>query len=74
LKFYHWGAQKSTGDEFSGVDMRGEVIVLSRNIKIIGQDFEDWGGHIITSDTVELSSKYKLIYRTGSLYLDWVEL
>ena len=54
--------------------MRGEVIMLSRNIKIIGQDIENWGGHIITADTAELSKSYKVIVRIGSLYLDWVEL
>ena len=36
LKYYHWGAQKSPGDKFGGVDMRGEVIFLSRNIKLTG--------------------------------------
>ena len=36
LQFYHWGAEKSTGDEYNGVDMRGEVVILSRNIKIVG--------------------------------------
>jgi hypothetical protein len=36
LNFYHWGAQKSPGDKFGGADMRGEVIMLTRNIKIIG--------------------------------------
>tara|TARA_B110000285_G_scaffold54144_1_gene61670 strand:+ start:760 stop:1521 length:762 start_codon:yes stop_codon:yes gene_type:complete len=35
---YHWGAPKSTGDKFGGVDMRGEVIFLTRNIKILGDD------------------------------------
>jgi hypothetical protein len=30
---YHWG-QESVTDEFGGLDMRGEVILLTRNIKI----------------------------------------
>lgn len=42
LLFYHWGAEKSTKDEY-GVDMRGEVLILSRNIKVVGQDIESWG-------------------------------
>lgn len=41
--FYHWGAEKSTGEDYSGVDMRGEVLILSRNIKVVGQDIESWG-------------------------------
>jgi hypothetical protein len=35
LRFYHWGQLLSTEPEF-GVDMRGEVILLSRNIVIAG--------------------------------------
>jgi hypothetical protein len=36
LKYYHWGAEKSTADDYDGVDMRGEVLILSRNIKVVG--------------------------------------
>jgi hypothetical protein len=45
LTYYHFGAEKSTGDNnnFGGVDMRGEVILLSRNIKITGTDTDGWG-------------------------------
>jgi len=53
LAFYHWGRQDSTALEYNGVDMRGEVIVLSRNIRIQGEDIESWGAQIVTSDTVE---------------------
>jgi len=38
LLFYHFGAAESTGKDYSGIDMRGEVVVLSRNIRIIGGD------------------------------------
>jgi hypothetical protein len=74
LKFYHWGAQKSTGDKFGGADMRGEVIMLSRNIKIIGEDIDAWGGHIVTGDTAEISEDGTVKERIGSIYLDWVEM
>lgn len=43
VNFYHFGADKSTGDEYNGVDMRGEVILLTRNLRIIGEDVEGWG-------------------------------
>ena len=42
LLFYHWGAEKSTEEEFA-VDMRGEALLLTRNIKIVGEDIESWG-------------------------------
>ena len=74
LNYYHWGAQKSTGDKFGGVDMRGEVIMLTRNIKILGEDIESWGGQIVTGDTAEISSSGRIKERVGSLYLDWVEM
>ena len=31
---YHFGQAKSTADDYSGVDMRGEVLLLSSNINI----------------------------------------
>ena len=36
LDYYHWGALQSTGPQYNGVDMRTEVVLLSRNIKIMG--------------------------------------
>ena len=34
LRHYHWGDFQSTADEYNGVDMRGEVVLLTRNVKI----------------------------------------
>ena len=31
---YHWGAPVSTAAKYNGVDMRGEVQLLTRNVKI----------------------------------------
>lgn len=58
LEFYHWGAPDSTGNNYNGVDMRAEVILLSRNIVIAGefvdeQVYDGFGGHIVTSDIME---------------------
>ena len=52
LKFHHWGASGSTRPQY-GVDMRAEVLVLSRNIVIAGNDVESWGCTIVTSDTAD---------------------
>jgi len=54
LNYYHWGNQESTATDYDGLDMRGEVILLSRNIVIDAEDIESWGGQIVTSDTQEL--------------------
>jgi len=34
LNYYHYGAKLSTAKKYNGVDIRGEVLLLSRNIKI----------------------------------------
>jgi hypothetical protein len=36
LDYYHFGHEESTGDLYNGLDMRGEVILLTRNVKIQG--------------------------------------
>jgi hypothetical protein len=33
--------------------MRGEVIMLTRNVKIVGNDVSEWGGQVVVSDTLE---------------------
>jgi len=73
LEYYHYGKAESTQDEF-GVDMRGEVLILSRNIKISGENIESWGGQFVTSDTVEIDTTGQLTIRNGQTILDSVEI
>ena len=70
LRFYHWGAPESTASKFNGVDMRGEVALLTRNIKIQGENIEQWGCQIVTADTIEAD----LTLRTGKTIMDSVEI
>jgi len=44
LNYYHWGASESTGSDYNGLDMRGEVALLTRNVVIDAEDIESWGG------------------------------
>jgi len=44
LNFTHFGAAESTASKYNGADIRGEVMILSRNIIIAGEDVETWGG------------------------------
>jgi len=53
LKYYHWGDYTSTASSYNGVDMRGEVVLLTRNVRVIGDDTMSWGGQIVTSDTID---------------------
>ena len=50
--------------------MRGEVVLLSRNIIIAGDDADAWGCQIVTSDFIEgnLEARY------GSTRMDNVEI
>ena len=70
LLYYHWGADESTADEYDGLDIRGEVLLMTRNIRIVGQDIESWGGQIVTSDTLELD----MTERNGRTFMDYVEI
>lgn len=42
-----------------GVDIRGEVVLLNRNIKIEGTHNSSWitGGQFVVADTMEYNSK-----------------
>jgi hypothetical protein len=51
LIYHHWGQAVSTGDDYNGVDMRGEVILLSRSIIISGNDTESFGGQVLIADS-----------------------
>lgn len=56
LNYYHFGAPTSTGSLYNGVDIRGEVVLLSRNVRIVGNDTEAWGGQFVTSGFIEANN------------------
>lgn len=66
---YHWGQADSTESQY-GVDIRAEVVLLSRNIVIHGDDIMSWGGQIVTSDILDVN----MTFRFGSTILDSVEI
>jgi hypothetical protein len=73
LNHYHWGQPDDPSPDFNGIDVRAEVILLTRSVKIVGEDIEGWGGHILTGDTVELDGT-EIKMRTGHMVLDHVEV
>jgi len=73
LNHYHWGQAESPAADYNGIDIRGEVVLLSRNVKIVGEDVESWGGQVVTSDSVEIIEGV-VTMRTGQLILDNVEV
>jgi hypothetical protein len=69
LSYYHWGAESSTVPTY-GVDLRAEVLLLSRNIRIQGDTTSNsWGCSILTSDFPD--GDY---YRYGNTIMDSVEI
>ena len=70
LEFYHWGNYKSTAEDFNGADMRAEIVLLSRNIKIEGEDNDGWGGQILVTDKFETNGRWL----KGSLIFDNVQV
>jgi hypothetical protein len=64
LQFYHWGQAESTIDEY-GADLRGEVIMLTRNILIGGDECT-----ILSSDYIEAD----LSTRSGRTIMDGVQI
>lgn len=73
LAHYHFGAAVTTAADYNNVvDIRGEVVLLTRNVRIVGDRTDlnsDWGGHMVTSDTLEASGTM----RTGETTLSAVE-
>lgn len=76
LEGYHFGAGASTEAEWE-VDMRAEVFLLDRNIKIqastddVGNIIDEpWGGRIMVADFFEPT----LVRRVGSMNLDNVQV
>jgi len=52
VKFYHYGEYESTASRYDGIDIRAEVILLSRNVKVVGANEEAWGATILASDAL----------------------
>jgi hypothetical protein len=50
--------------------MRGEVMLMSRNIRIVGNDTDKWGCQVLTSDFVEGNGEIRI----GRTFMDHVEV
>lgn len=52
LEYYHFGTGSTTVPDY-GVDMRGEVVLLNRNVQIVGTLDDDWGCQVFTTDIID---------------------
>jgi len=62
LHFYHFGAASSTGTKYNGIDIRNEVLLLTRNIKVKGEEKDAWPGHVIVTDLIENDGTFRYGY------------
>lgn len=69
FEHYHFGASDTTGTH-EGLDMRGEVALLTRNIVIKGTTTDGWGGQVLTADAIESDGKF----RYGETVLEYVQV
>jgi hypothetical protein len=49
LKFFHYGKASANITEKGTIDMRAAVGHLSRNIKFIAEEVDNWGGRILVT-------------------------
>ena len=76
LSFDHYGAASVDADASGSIDIRAEVVHLSRNIKIVGTNTDRWGAHIVTAhnqDSQFLNGQLTTVSRKGWAIIDHVE-
>jgi len=76
LVYEHFGATAIDSSKTGAIDIRAEVVHLSRNIKVQGTDEDMWGGHIVSAhnnDSGFVNGQLITIERKGSMILDHVE-
>jgi len=70
MQFYHYGEEYTTEYRYDGVDIRAEVIVLSRNVRVVGSDEEAWGATMLASDGLQTNG----LALNSQIILDNVEM
>jgi len=76
LDYEHYGAS-SVDSAISGeIDIRAEVVHLTRNIKVTGSNEDRWGAHVVTAHNDEstfVNDNIVTITRKGWAHIDHVE-
>jgi hypothetical protein len=71
LNYYHYGRAESTGSLYNGLDIRGEVVLLTRNVRIVGDNSSEyWGGQVLTGFAMENDGTF----RYGHTDIDSIEI
>lgn len=69
FEFYHYGGGDQS-DDWGGIDVRCEVILLTRNVQIVGDGSNDWGCALMTTDRIEFDQSI----RVGRMILKNIEV
>ena len=69
FKYYHYGGS-DVSDDWGGIDARCEVILLSRNVQIVGDNSNDWGCALMTTDRIEFDKTIRI----GTMILSNIEI
>ena len=73
LIYYHWGQPTSTTPKY-GFDIRCEVLLLTRNVRIVGSEGNQ-GATLTTASIIEMNDiDFTLTARNGQTIIDNVEL
>lgn len=76
FSYNHYGAASLDSTKHGDIDIRAEVIHLSRNVKVIGNNVDRWGGQIVTgkADDVQFTGGVMMsVTLTGNTIIDNVE-
>ena len=50
--YFHYGAASNEESDYSGLDVRAEVVLLTRNVKIIATEEDRLGLNIVTTEEI----------------------
>ena len=76
LVYDHYGASSVDSTKSGSIDIRAEVLHLTRNIKVQGTNEDSWGAHIVTShytDAGFVAGNLVVTKRKGHAIIDHVE-
>lgn len=76
LVYTHYGAASIDATKTGAIDIRAEVLHLTRNIVVKGTNEDRWGGHVVTAhnnDSGFVNGNLVTITRKGSSIIDHVE-
>ena len=76
LSYKHYGSANQADADSGTIDVRAEVLHLTRNIKVQGTNEDKWGAHVVTAhnkDSGFVNGQLVTVERKGYAIIDHVE-